>query len=133
MRLNKEARKVCRQLFRASFTSGKLDEGKVAALIQSIVEARPRHYIDILKDYQRLIRLEVQKSHAVVESSAPLAPDNSTKVQADLRKKFGTDLTTEFKVTPELLGGLRIKIGSNVWDGSVRNRIDRLNQQLNQI
>jgi F-type H+-transporting ATPase subunit delta len=133
MRLNKEARKVCRQLFRTSFTNGKLDSGKVAALVQSIVEAKPRHYLDILKDYQRLIRLEVQRGHAVVESSAPLAPENAAKVQADLQSKFGADLTTEFKVTPELLGGLRIKIGSDAWDGSVRNRIERLNQQLNQV
>jgi F-type H+-transporting ATPase subunit delta len=133
MRLNKEARKVCRQLFRTSFTNGKLDSGKAAALVQSIVETKPRHYLDILKDYQRLIRLEVERGHAVVESSAPLAPENAAKVQADLQSKFGADLTTEFKVTPELLGGLRIKIGSDVWDGSVRNRIERLNQQLNQV
>jgi F-type H+-transporting ATPase subunit delta len=39
-------------------------------------------------------------------------------------------LTTEFAVNPALLGGMRIRVGSDVWDSSVRNRLERLQQQL---
>ena len=47
-----------------------------------------------------------------------------------LRAQYGKDLSTEFKVSPELLGGLRIKVGSDVIDGSVRERLNRLEAQL---
>jgi F-type H+-transporting ATPase subunit delta len=49
---------------------------------------------------------------------------------ANLKKKYGSDLTTDFVVNPQLLGGMRIRVGSDVWDGSVRNRLERLQQQL---
>ena len=132
MRLNKEARKVCRQLFRSSFTNGKLDAAKTSALVRSVIGAKPRYYIDILKSYQRLVRLEAEKSHAVIESAAPLTSQEKIKITADLAKRHGADLTSEFKSAPELIGGLRIKIGSDVWDGSVRHRLERLNQAFNQ-
>ncbi len=48
----------------------------------------------------------------------------------DLRSKYGDGLTTDFRVNPNLIGGLRIRVGSDVWDGSVRGRLDRLEQEL---
>lgn len=133
MRLNKEARKVCRELFRSSFTNGKLDAAKVSGLVCSVVEARPRHSLDILRNYRRLVRLEVEKTRAVVESATPLDAGTSRKVADDLQAGHGADLTVEFKVAPELIGGLRIRIGNDVWDGSVRHRLDRLSREFSKV
>ena len=130
MKLSKEARKVSRDLFRASFTDSRLDHSKVRTIVQKIAEAKPRHYMDILKDYQRLVRLEVEKRHAIIESAAELDEATRTQLQQTLSAKYGSDLTTEFKVTPELIGGLRVRIGSDVWDSSVRERLNRLETQL---
>ena len=47
-----------------------------------------------------------------------------------LQKKFGDSLTTEFKTTPELIGGMRVKVGSDVWDGSVKAKLNRLSDRL---
>ena len=47
-----------------------------------------------------------------------------------LKKKYGADLTSEFAVDPTLLGGVRVRVGSDVWDGTLRNRLERLQQQL---
>jgi F-type H+-transporting ATPase subunit delta len=133
MKLTKEARKICKELFRESFTSGKLDAAKIQAFVKEIIDARPRHYIEILKNYQRLLRLEMEKTHAVVESAAPLDQQTNSKILNELRKKHGEDLSTEFKVSPELIGGLRIRIGNDVWDGSVRHRLDRLAREFNEV
>lgn len=121
---------MSRELFRSSFTDSKLDSSKVRTIAQKIAEAKPRHYVDILKDYQRLVRLEVEKRHAVIESAAELDESTRTQLETTLRAKYGNDLTTEFKVTPELIGGLRVRIGSDVWDSSVRERLSRLEAQL---
>jgi F-type H+-transporting ATPase subunit delta len=130
MHLTKEVRKVSRELFRSSFTAGQLDAGKVRGFVAEIVAGKPRHYVDILKNYHRLIRLELDKRHAVIESAAELSPDTSDQVLRDLRTKYGEGLTTDFRVNPTLIGGLRIRVGSDVWDGSVRGRLDRLEHEL---
>jgi F-type H+-transporting ATPase subunit delta len=130
MKSAREARKMSRQLFRHSFTDGKLDQEKVSQMVETIVSNKPRHYVDALKDYQRMIRLEIEKRHAVIESAMPLNRSMGEQIVANLKARYGDDLTTEFRTNPELLGGLRIKIGDDVWDGSVRNRLTRLQEQL---
>ena len=130
MKLTKEVRKVTKELFQASFTDGQLDPGKVRNFVTRIVAGKPRHYVDILKNYHRLIRLELDKRHAVIESATPLGQDTSERVLRDLKSKYGAALTTDFRVNPELIGGLRIRVGSDVWDGSLRGRLDRLDEEL---
>jgi F-type H+-transporting ATPase subunit delta len=130
MKSSKEARKVSRQLFRHSFTSGRLDEEKISHMVQTVLATKPRRYVDVLKDYQRLLHLEVEKRHAVIESATPLSRSLGDQIVANLRSRYGEDLTTEFRTSPELLGGLRIKIGNDVWDGSVKSRLNQLQEQL---
>jgi F-type H+-transporting ATPase subunit delta len=130
MKSTKEARKVSRELFRHSFTSGKLDEEKISNMVQTVLATRPRRYLDVLKDYQRLLQLETDKRHAVIESATPLNRSLGDQIVANLKARYGEDLTTEFRTNPELLGGLKIKIGNDVWDGSVKNRLSQLQEQL---
>ena len=130
MKLDKDARKLTKGLFQMSLTNGRLDEKKVSAAVKKVIEAKPRSFVGILKEYQRLVRMEVAKHHAVVESATPLDKKTGDQLLASLKAKYGSDLTPEFKVSPELLGGLRIKIGSDVFDGSVRERLARLETQL---
>ena len=130
MKTRKEARRISRELFRNSFTSSKLDEEKITEMVQSVIAKKPRRYVDVLKDYQHLLHLEVEKRHAVIESAIPLNRPVGDQIVANLKTRYGEDLTTEFRTNPELLGGLRIKIGNDVWDGSVKSRLNQLQQQL---
>ncbi len=117
-------------MLRESFTDGRLDPGKVRQIVQHVGHEKPRHYMDVLKDYERLVRLELEKRHALIESATPLNRATGEQVVANLRARYGDDLTTEFRTNPELLGGLLIKIGNDVYDGSVRNRLNRLQASL---
>jgi len=130
MKLNKEVRQVGREMLRVSFTDGQLDRGRIASLVQSVIAKKPRHYIDILHYYKRLLRLEIEKRHAKIESATQLAPEAATKIVEKLKKKYGDDLTSEFFVDSALLGGVRVRVGSDVWDGTVRTRLQRLEQEL---
>jgi F-type H+-transporting ATPase subunit delta len=78
-----------------------------------------------------LVRLEVERNSALIESAIELDTATRKQVEGDLRKKYGDQVTTEYAVRSELLGGIRIKIGSDVWDGSVKNRIQRLEENFN--
>ncbi|MBW0001218.1 MAG: F0F1 ATP synthase subunit delta [Verrucomicrobia bacterium] len=130
MRGTREARRLSRHLLRQSFSDGKLDKQKVTQMVQTVINEKPRQYLEVLKDYQRLIRLEVEKRHAVIESATPLNRSLGDQIVNTLRARYGDDVTTEFRTNPELLGGLRIKIGNNVLDGSVRNRLNRLQEKF---
>ena len=130
MKINKEIRRLSREMLRASFTDGQLDRGKIASLVQSLVTKRPRYFMEVLQNYKRLLRLEIEKRHAKIESATQLGPEAAVDVVARLKKKYGSDLTSEFMVDPTLLGGMRVRVGSDVWDGTLRNRLERLQQQL---
>ena len=130
MKINKEIRQLSREMLRASFTDGQLDAGRISSVIDSVTARKPRNYIDVLKNYRRLLRLEVEKRRARIETASEMDPATQSEVVTNLKKKYGSDLTPEFVVNPELLGGMRIRVGSDVWDGSVRNRLRQLQQQL---
>jgi len=130
MKINKEIRRLSREMVRASFTDGQLDSGKIASLVQSLIAKRPRNYIGILQNYKRLLRLEIEKRHARIESASELSAETNSRILQNLKKKYGRDLTTEFVVNRGLLGGMRIRVGSDVWDGSVRHRLESLQQQF---
>jgi F-type H+-transporting ATPase subunit delta len=130
MKINKEIRQLSRAMLRASFTDGQLDPGRVRSLVDSLIAKKPRNYIDVLKNYRRLLRLEMEKRHAKIETANEVDPAITSELVANLQKKYGGDLTTEFVVNPQLLGGMRIRVGSDVWDGTVRDRLERLQQEL---
>jgi len=130
MKINKEIRRLSREMLRASFTDGQLDPGRIASLVESLIARKPRNYLAVLKNYRRLLRLEVEKRHAQVETASELESGAGAVLVANLKKKYGNDLATEFVVNPQLLGGMRIQVGSDVWDGTVRGRLERLQQQL---
>lgn len=128
MKSGKAAQQSARQLFRLAFQDGKLDGARVTRIARKLGEAKPRGYLGVLSAFQRLVRLETQKSHCVVESGTPLDAAAKSAIEADLKKKYGAQVTVEFREEPSLLAGLRIRVGNDVWDGSVANRLERLRQ-----
>ena len=130
MKISKDARRLSSSMVRESFVDGQLDRGRVNGFVQSIIKHKPRQYMQLLENYQRLLRLETDKRRARIESATELDDAAGKQIVADLQKRYGHGLTAEFSVNPALLGGVRIRVGSDVWDSSVRNRLERLQQIL---
>ena len=129
MKIHKEAQRTARQLIRLTTRDGVVDESAAKKIVSKIIKEKPRHYVGILEAYQRLLRLEVQKRHAIIESAVEIDGNERRSITAKLKKQHG-DITADFNVVPELVGGLRITLGSNVWDGTVKARIDALRTAL---
>ena len=130
MKLTKEGRKLSKDLLRASLTNGLLDAEKVKKSTDTIIASKPRNYIGVLKEFSRLIRLEAAKRHATIESAEALDAAEKAAIAKALTAKFGGDVTTEYNVNPALIGGLRVKVGSDVFDGSVRARLNALEESF---
>jgi F-type H+-transporting ATPase subunit delta len=130
MKISREARRLARELFRLSLADRRLDASRVSAISERLIAEKPRSYLEVLKEFSRLVRLELDRRHAIVESASPLDERSTTNIANTLKQKFGDDITTEFRTSPDLLGGLRIKLGSDVWDGSISSRLATFSQQL---
>ncbi len=126
MKVSKQARRGAKELFRDCIVNGVLDENRIRNVITKVAQLKPRGYVEILSHFERLVKLEVERRTAKVESAAPLSPDVQAEVKEKLGKIYGQGLNISFAQNPALLGGLRIKVGSDVYDGSVQARLTDL-------
>lgn len=131
MKSRKEALRIAKKIFAASWVDGQLDLPTVKRVVDKLKETRPRGYIQVADAYWRLVKLEIERNRAIIQSAIPLDENTKTQVVNDLKKKYGPQISPEFSISPELLGGMKIRVGSDVWDGSVKNRIERLSENFN--
>jgi F-type H+-transporting ATPase subunit delta len=130
MKSGKEATRVAKKLFAASFVADKLDPETVQKVVRKLIESKPRGYLQVINAYWRLVRLEQENNRAVIESAVELDAATQEGVVADLQKKYGDQITPEFALDADLIGGMKIRVGSDVWDGSVKHRIERLSEKF---
>lgn len=126
MKISKVAAATARRLFGLCQTAGRLDESKLRTVITRLIESKPRDYRAVLMALQRLTRLELEARKVTVESAVEIDDSTRQRVVAGLAKQYGPDLVVQYQVTPTLLGGLRIRVGNDVFDGSVQGRLERL-------
>jgi len=126
MKISKVAAASARRLFGLCQTDGRLDDGKLRTVFQKVAAEKPRDFRAILAALHRLTRLDVEKRTVTVESAEELPQADQRRVMANLIAQYGDNLIFNFTLNPALLGGLRIRVGSDLYDGSVQGRIDRL-------
>lgn len=126
MKVSKTAAATARRLFGLCQTGGKLDDAKLRAAVASLVASKPRDYRGVLGALQKLTRLEFERRKVTIESAVELDEATRSRVVSGLARQYGTDLVVDYQVTPSLLGGLRIRVGNDVFDGSVQGRLERL-------
>ena len=130
MKVSKQARRDAKELFRSCIVNGVLDENRVRQVVSKVIQAKPRGFVEILSHFQRLTKLEVERRTAKVESAMPLSPEIQAEVKNKLGNIYGQGLNISFAQNPALLGGLRIKVGSDVYDGSVQAKLAELNEKF---
>jgi len=130
MKVSKQAQRDARQLFRSCVINGLLDAGRVRQVLALLAEKKPRGYVAILSRLHRLVKLDVAKHSAKVESAVATSPEQQTSIKTSLEKQYGAGLEITYAIVPALLGGLRIQVGSDLYDGSVQTRLQKLEQSF---
>jgi len=126
MKTTKYVQHEARQLFRWCRVDGKLQEDRVLEVSNRVLQSKRRGYFRLLSCFYRLVKLESAKHSAEVQSAAPLPFNLARKLQGGLADLYGPNLTIRFAREPALIGGIRIKVGSDVYDGSVQSRLQAL-------
>jgi F-type H+-transporting ATPase subunit delta len=95
-----------------------------------MIESKRRAALALLSHFRRLVKLEYARHTAEVESAMPLPSDLRASIQAGLARVYGPGISSSFAHNPGLIGGMRIKVGSDVYDGSVRARLAALEKNF---
>jgi len=119
MKSNKRAKRQAKELLGICRVDGLLDEDRIRQVVQHVIAIGRRDCPAILKHFVRLVRLERAQHAANVESASPLPANLQSAIQASLLRRHGPGLNTTFTLRPSLIGGVRIQVGSDVYDGSV--------------
>ena len=130
MKANRRIKRAARQLFRFCLVDGLLDRGRVRQVAQSVATSARRGALPILSEFLRLVRLDSDRHTVLVESATPLEASMREAVAAGLARVYGPGLDASFEQNPALIGGMRIKVGSDVYDESVRARLAALAARL---
>jgi F-type H+-transporting ATPase subunit delta len=126
MKITKQLRREAKELFRNCVVSGVLDENRVRETVAQMLAAKPRGYLGVLTHFQRLVKLDLERRSARIESVIPLDASMQSSLRGELERRYGHGLQFTFIQNPGLLGGIRIRVGSDVFDGSIQARLDEV-------
>ncbi len=126
----RRARTAARQLFRDCLVRTLLDEDRAHRVVVQLIEAKRRDAAAILSQFHRLVRLDHERRCLFVESATPLPLDLRTRIESVLARACGAGLHSSFVQNPSLIGGIRVRVGSDVYDGTVRGRLAALEARM---
>jgi len=101
-----------------------LDEQRQRALIQDFFSGVRSGKVVVLEGES------LSGASAEITSALPLTPEEQEAVKKDILSKVGTQATVSFRVDPSILGGLVVRVGDKVLDGSVAGQLESLRQNL---
>jgi len=130
MKISKQAKRDAKQLFNGCKVNGLLDDNRVRQAVGGVIAQKPRGYMAILSHLQRLVKLDLDRRKARIESPVVLPDTLRSSITTNLVRRYGEGLDISFGVDPKLIGGLRVKVGGDVFDGSVRARLNALEESF---
>lgn len=130
MRITKRNKREAWRLYRMCLVDGLLDESRARLAAQRMIESGRHDTVGILSHFLRLLRLDRDAHTAHVESAVPLAADLRAQLESDIARWFGRGVHAEFTENGDLIGGVRMRVGSHIYDGSVRGRLAAIEASL---
>lgn len=125
MKRNRYLDSLVKKAVHSSFQTGKLQVKVVNKLVLEFKKLPTRKAIYTLTGYVKGLKRELSKQTAVVESATPLSQSERSLVLKKLQPATRI-LNSYFILNPSLYGGFRVKIGDDVIDFSIKNRINQL-------
>lgn len=124
MKKNKQLQKLVRKLVEVSFKDGKIVDSQVVKSIKALKSLPKYEAIQALTEYLKGIKRMMRKHTVSIETAIPIPQSLLSKIKKIVEKKvMVTKVVTN--VNPEILGGFKLRVGDEVWDESL---IDKINQ-----
>jgi len=130
MAANKKTKLLAKQLFKLSLINGQVSAGQVEGVLGYLEKTQPHHLLALLKLYHRAIATELARSHAVVEHAGPLGEATLKLIERTMTQRYQRSVTASAKANPKLLAGLRVRVGSDVYESTVAGQLASLSSAV---
>jgi len=103
----------------------------VGRFVDVLIRHQRERYIDLI--WEQFVALRNAREGRLpvrIDSARPLSEQDRQRVQAKLEGAWNRPVVLHEQIDPTLLGGVRIEVNGRVVDGSIRLRLDQLQQQL---
>ncbi len=131
MNSDKKEKDFARKLVALSVVDGQLSQERVAAVLESLSTRPPRPLRRLLKLYRRGLFLELRRSQAVVEHAGELNSAVFADLERTFSEQYGRRITVESRSRPDLIAGIRVRVGDDVYDSSISGRLAALSASIN--
>lgn len=130
MAATKQTKLLAKQLFKLSVVNGEVSAERVAGVLGWVEKHAPRQSLALLKAYHRSIAAELARSRAVVEHAGEVNAATLAAIEAAMTKKYSRKVTASAKPNAALLAGVRVRVGSDVYESSVAGQLAALSASV---
>jgi F-type H+-transporting ATPase subunit delta len=130
MKTPRQIEREARVLWRACLADGALDPGRARVVVDQTIRSNRTGSVMVLKRFLRRVRLDAARHTAEVTTAVPLDDRVRVDVEHALAVQHGGPVTTSFVVDRALIGGMRVKVGSDLYDGSVKGGLEALESRF---
>ncbi|MFC7326909.1 F0F1 ATP synthase subunit delta [Marinactinospora rubrisoli] len=110
--------------------SGKVDAATLCLVTEAVTRPRGRTLEQGLDHFGHLVAERAKRYVAVVRTAVPLTEAQQTRLEAVLTRVYGRAIHLNIDIAPEVVGGLSIRVGDEVIDGTVAGRIAEVRRRL---
>ena len=103
---------------------------RVGAGLQALTAKPPRQLKTLLKLYLYYIKREIRNSEAVIEYSGAVGEGVIREIEALFSARYGRSVTAVGRENPELIAGVRVSVGDDVYDASIEGQLRILAQSV---
>lgn len=104
---------------------------QVGGFAETLAAEGDFHMLDgIVAELEAMVARRSNLVLAHVRSAVPLTPDERKRLEEQLMQRFGNDLEADYEVDPSLIGGVIVRVGDQVIDGSLAGKLNALRERL---
>ena len=126
MAVSPRIKQIARQLVELSLENDRVSADRVSQVLQSLAAHPPRQYRAVLLAYRNGLRRELERSQAQVEYAGPFEATDEAALAAHFTALCGRPIEVVAQPNPSLLAGLRVRVADNVYETSLRQRLNLL-------
>ncbi len=130
MRASKQSQLFARQLVRLSFADGQISIERVSGVLAYLEKHPPRQPLAVLRIYYRLVSIEIAKSRALIEHAGPITDGILRTIEDALTQKYQRPIAAAARPNPDLIAGLRIRVGDDVYESSIAGQLATLSSSV---
>ena len=122
--------KLAKKLLELSKDSGFVTESKVGEVLAGLQQVQHRHHLTVLKTFLNYLRREVALQTAVVSTPTKLSDDALKAIEVQFSKLYNRPVSAVTQTDTNLIAGVRVRVGDDVYDASVAGRLQRLAESV---